>query len=94
LVGLHGRIVLIGYHQSHGGMRAVNMQQWNYKAIDVVNGHARRVDEKVAAMWQGIDLMQQGHLITVPLGSVNLQLPEFSLLAPVSGAFARKLILL
>jgi len=67
LVKEHGRIVLVGYHQSEGGMRTVNMQQWNYKAIDVVNGHVRRHEEKAEAMRQGVDLMREGHLSTAPL---------------------------
>lgn len=67
LVAQHGRIVLVGYHQSHGGLRTVNMQQWNFKAIDVVNGHVRRDDEKYAAMRQGLDLMAAGRLTTAPL---------------------------
>jgi threonine dehydrogenase-like Zn-dependent dehydrogenase len=67
LVKEHGRIVLVGYHQSEGGMRTVNMQQWNYKAIDVVNGHVRRHEEKAEAMRQGMDLMREGHLSTAPL---------------------------
>jgi threonine dehydrogenase-like Zn-dependent dehydrogenase len=77
LVKEHGRIVLIGYHQSNGGMRSVNMEQWNLKAIDVVNGHVRRQDEKLVAMRQGIDLLAAGHLVTkpmlttYPLGEIN-----------------------
>jgi threonine dehydrogenase-like Zn-dependent dehydrogenase len=67
LVREHGRILLVGYHQSNGGQRTVNMQQWNYKAIDVINGHVRRQDQKLEAMRQGIDLMRQGHLVTAPL---------------------------
>ena len=67
LVTQHGRIILVGYHQSNGGLRRVNMQQWNFKAIDVVNGHVRRQDEKVSAMQQGMMLMQQGHIVTEPL---------------------------
>ncbi len=67
LVKKHGRIVLVGYHQSNGGMRTVNMKQWNYKAIDVVNGHVRRVDEKLAAMKAGVDLMSAGRLNIKPL---------------------------
>jgi threonine dehydrogenase-like Zn-dependent dehydrogenase len=66
LVKEHGRI-LIGYHQSEGGMRTVNMQQWNYKAIDVVNAHVRRPAEKAEAMRQGVDLMRKGHIVTEPL---------------------------
>lgn len=67
LVTKHGRLILIGYHQTNGGMRTVNMERWNYKAIDVVNGHVRRQAEKVEAMRQGVELMRQGHLVTAPL---------------------------
>ena len=67
LVAEHGRIVLIGYHQSNDGRRTVNMQQWNYKAIDVINGHVRRDDEKRAAMAKGIQLLEEGRLTTEPL---------------------------
>jgi threonine dehydrogenase-like Zn-dependent dehydrogenase len=70
LVTQHGRIILVGYHQSDNGLRTVNMQQWNLKAIDVVNGHVRRLDEKVAAMHQGMELMRQGHINTEPLVTV------------------------
>jgi hypothetical protein len=38
------------------------MEQWNFKPIDVVNGHVRREDEKQSAIHQGEDLMAQGHL--------------------------------
>lgn len=70
LVAQHGRIILVGYHQSNEGLRTVNMQQWNFKAIDVINGHVRRRDEKVAAMQQGMDLMQAGYIVTEPLVTV------------------------
>ena len=67
LVGLHGKIILIGYHQSNNGLRTVNMERWNYKAIDVINGHVRHQDEKLEAMRQGMELMSKRHLITEPL---------------------------
>lgn len=70
LVAKHGRIILVGYHQSNGGMRTVNMQQWNFKAIDVVNGHVRRQDEKAEAMRQGMALMAQSHITTKPLVTI------------------------
>lgn len=70
LVKQHGRIILVGYHQSNGGKRTVDMQQWNYKAIDVVNGHVRREGEKVEAMRQGMELMRRGYLETAPLVTV------------------------
>lgn len=67
LIAKHGRIILVGYHQSNGGIRTVNMERWNYKAIDVVNGHVRQQNEKIKAMRQGMDLMRQGQLVTEPL---------------------------
>lgn len=70
LVAHHGRIVLIGYHQSNNGQRSVNMQLWNYKAIDVINGHVRRDDEKREAMAKGIRLLEAGDLIVEPLVSL------------------------
>jgi threonine dehydrogenase-like Zn-dependent dehydrogenase len=67
LVAQHGRIILIGYHQSNNGLRMINMEQWNYKAIDVVNGHVRRQDEKLRAMQQGMEMLAKGQLHTKPL---------------------------
>lgn len=48
-------------------MRTVDMKLWNFKAIDVINGHVRRHDEKREAMQQGLDLMRAGHISTGPL---------------------------
>jgi threonine dehydrogenase-like Zn-dependent dehydrogenase len=67
LVREHGRIVLIGYHTSDGGLRQVNMERWNYKAIDVVNGHVRRDGEKRQAMEAAMSLLAAGRLRTRPL---------------------------
>jgi len=67
LVKHHGTVSLIGYHESNDGMRSVNMQRWNYKAISVINGHVRRDDEKQEAMIEGVDLIAAGKLKTAPL---------------------------
>ena len=67
IVKQHGRIVLIGYHQTNSGLRTVNMERWNFKAIDVINGHVRRDDEKVEAMRRGIELMAAGRMKMEPL---------------------------
>lgn len=67
LVAQHGQVNLVGYHQSNRGLRTVNMQQWNFKAIDVINGHVRRDDEKFEAMRQGVALVGEGLLRLEPL---------------------------
>jgi 2-desacetyl-2-hydroxyethyl bacteriochlorophyllide A dehydrogenase len=43
LTGTRGRLVIAGYHQD--GPRTVNMQEWNWRGIDVINAHER--DEAV-----------------------------------------------
>ena len=70
LVTHHGTITIVGYHESNHGQRSINMQRWNYKAIDVVNGHVRRHDEKMAAMRKAVELLEQESLITKPIASV------------------------
>ena len=67
IVKQHGRIILVGHHYSEGGARTVFMNQWNVKAIDVINGHVRRKDEKLEAMRAGMELMRTGRLVTGPL---------------------------
>ncbi len=42
LVAEAGRLVIAGYHQD--GKREVDMQQWNWKGIDVANAHERSLD--------------------------------------------------
>jgi threonine dehydrogenase-like Zn-dependent dehydrogenase len=63
----HGRVILVGFHLSDGGVRQVNMMQWNWQALDVINGHVRRDDEKLRAMQAGVDLLAAGRLVTKPL---------------------------
>ncbi|MFO7698900.1 MAG: zinc-binding dehydrogenase, partial [Anaerolineae bacterium] len=70
LIKQHGRAVLIGYHQSNHGMRQVDMKTWNYKAIDVINGHVRRNDEKLEAQRAAMALVHAGLLDLAPLVTV------------------------
>lgn len=64
LVRIHGALLLIGYHQSNAGMRQVHMQQWNYKGLDVINGHVRHQQEKSDALRQAVQLLHHGHIRT------------------------------
>lgn len=67
LVTQHGRMNIVGYHQTSGGMRSVRLQQWNYKAIEVVNGHVRRDEEKMDALREAVSLLSDGALNVEPL---------------------------
>jgi threonine dehydrogenase-like Zn-dependent dehydrogenase len=41
LVGIDGTLGILGYHQSDGGTRAVDMQGWNFRAMRVISLHNR-----------------------------------------------------
>lgn len=41
ILATYGKLVIAGYHQD--GLRHVDLQKWNWKAIDVVNAHERDV---------------------------------------------------
>jgi 2-desacetyl-2-hydroxyethyl bacteriochlorophyllide A dehydrogenase len=55
-----GRIVIAGYHQD--GPRQVNMQQWNWLGIDVINAHERNPKNYVRGMREGMDAIVAGTL--------------------------------
>lgn len=48
-----GRLVIAGYHAD--GPRAVNMQSWNWKGIDVINAHERQPAIYVEALRAAFD---------------------------------------
>lgn len=65
LVRNHGMLAILGYHQ--GGPRSVDMELWNWKALDVLNAHERRVAHKVDSMRRGIALIGTGQIVVEPL---------------------------
>lgn len=62
LVRQHGRLIIVAYHQSNGGLRNISMKTWNFKAIDVVNAHVRNHAEKLHAMELALGLMAGGKI--------------------------------
>ncbi len=58
MVRAHGLLSILGYHQ--GGNRSVDMQMWNWKAIDVVNAHVRRRKDLMESMRIGLELEANG----------------------------------
>jgi len=50
LVGIDGTLGILGYHQSNGGKRTVDMQGWNFRAMRVVSLHNRRTDNVLTWM--------------------------------------------
>jgi threonine dehydrogenase-like Zn-dependent dehydrogenase len=60
LVREHGVLSILGYHQ--GAPRSVDMQTWNWKAIDVINAHVRRRDYLNEAIRRGLELTRLGRI--------------------------------
>lgn len=65
LVGFGGRLVVAGYHQD--GPRQVNMQNWNWKGIDVINAHERDPAVQMKGLREAVEAIASGRLDPAPL---------------------------
>jgi threonine dehydrogenase-like Zn-dependent dehydrogenase len=89
------RLIIAGYHQD--GLRQVNMQQWNWRGLDVINAHERSMDRYVAGVQKAIQAALEGRLDpfpllthTVSLGSLDL---GFKLMRDRPDGFVKALVL-
>lgn len=74
LTRVRGRLVIAGYHQD--GPRQVDMQQWNWRGIDVINAHERDPARYVAGMRAAVDAVVRGQLDPRPLYTHRFALAE------------------
>ncbi len=65
LVGVRGRLVIVGYHQD--GRRSVDMQQWNWRGLDVINAHERDPQAYVQGLRGAVGEVLAGRLDPGPL---------------------------
>ena len=65
LVATRGKLVVAGYHQD--GPRTVNMQEWNWRGIDVINAHERDPATYIAGIRAAVDAVTSGRLDPSPL---------------------------
>lgn len=65
LIAERGRLVIAGYHQD--GPRMVDMQQWNWRGIDVINAHER--DQRIyrRGLREAIQAVEDGRILLEPL---------------------------
>ncbi len=59
-VGVRGRLIIAGFHQD--GMRQVNIQNWNWKGIDVINAHERDPRVYISGMQLAVEAVANGIL--------------------------------
>lgn len=74
LVAEYGKLVIAGYHQD--GLRQVNMQQWNWRAIDVINAHERDPSRYVLGIREAITAVLANRLRPQELLTHRFQLHE------------------
>ena len=71
-----GKLIIAGYHQD--GLRQVNMQQWNWRGIDVINAHERDPRVYVDGMRAAADAVARGDLDPSPLYTHKFALDRIS----------------
>ena len=76
LTGIRGRLVIAGYHQD--GDRRVNLQEWNWRGLDVVNAHERDPAQYRRGMQRAIELVLGGQMDPWPLFTHRFALEEIS----------------
>lgn len=74
IIGERGRLVIAGYHQD--GPRQVNLQNWNWLGIDVVNAHERDPRNYVQGMNDAVEAVIGGRIDPAPLLTHTYALDE------------------
>ncbi len=70
----HGVLSIVGYHQ--GGPRKVDMELWNWKALEVLNAHERRTDYQMDCMRRSLTLLAAGKIETSSLVTHRFELDQ------------------
>jgi threonine dehydrogenase-like Zn-dependent dehydrogenase len=96
LVRQHGVLSILGYHQ--GPRRSVDLETWNWKAIDVVNAHVRRRNLLNDAIGRGLELTRLGRIHPGDLITHRFGLDEvgeaFEALATKPAGFVKAVVLM
>jgi threonine dehydrogenase-like Zn-dependent dehydrogenase len=74
LTAERGRLIIAGYHQD--GPRQVDMQQWNWRGLDVINAHERSLARYVSGVQRAMDAILAGLLDPFPLLTHQVPLAE------------------
>jgi threonine dehydrogenase-like Zn-dependent dehydrogenase len=77
LAAVRGKLVIAGYHQD--GARQVNMQQWNWRGLDVINAHERDLLVYREGMELAVSAAGKGALTLEPLLTHRFDLGDIQL---------------
>lgn len=94
LTGIRARLVIAGYHQD--GLRQINLQQWNWRGLDVINAHERDPAAYRRGMAAAVEWVARGGFDPEPLWTHRFPLEEagaaFEALARRPAGFMKALI--
>jgi threonine dehydrogenase-like Zn-dependent dehydrogenase len=65
LTRVRGRLIVAGFHQD--GMRQVNVQELNWKGIDMISAHERDPQQYIEGMKKAIAAIENGQMDPFPL---------------------------
>ena len=92
---VRGRLVIGGFHQD--GARAIDMFQWNWRGLDVINAHEREPSAYVAGMTAALDHIVSGRLDPTSLYTHRVPLAQagdaFELLRTRPEGFVKALVI-
>ncbi|MDG5815368.1 zinc-binding dehydrogenase [Chitinispirillales bacterium ANBcel5] len=74
IIANRGRLIIAGYHQD--GNRSINLQQWNWKGIDVINAHEREESKYIEGMKKAVQVICEGKIDIAPLITHTFPLRE------------------
>ena len=76
LTAVRGRLIIAGYHQD--GIRQVNMQQWNWRGIDVINAHERQQQVYIEGIDAAVRELVAGRLDPSPMYTHTFRLDQLA----------------
>lgn len=60
VAAIEAQLSIVGYHQSNGGSRSVDMKSWNYKCLRVINAHIRSENRILLLMRRALAMTAAG----------------------------------
>lgn len=76
LVRVRGRLVIAGYHQD--GPRRIDLQDWNWRGLDVTNAHERDPKVYVEGLQRAVEMVASGALDVRPLFTHTVALDDLA----------------
>lgn len=74
LAAIEAQLAIVGYHQSAGGVRRVDMKAWNFKCLRVINAHIRSEERILMLIERALAMMSAGAIRPIQLVTDRIEL--------------------